>query len=363
MEGDFFRQLPVAEMLDQLNDGVILFRDGRAVAVNKRAVALLGVDPTGRTLFTILGSADVDLLHPDAESALIYHLQVGERWLTLTLRHLQPTVSMAVLREDIAPPSHVPYPMDEDDLTWLRVIAARLAFFSELHQKMTPEELSFELRRYADQLEKYVNNGFLRSITDPTYEAVFPIVGIAFPSLLAYVKESIGDKLDPIGVILHYTPLNQNRSGVIFASLQFFVRFIYTVIDTLIFHCKEEAPKHFVELTLGEGEIGEQIYLRFHYAAARPFPVDQQTLSDYLLANPAAFPPSYASNVKFIWAFVKLYHGIFSAESRRDRHELRIYFQRSPAALSAPYSPADCQVYPETEFSDTIHHPNFQVDR
>ena len=363
MESDIFHEIPIPALLDQLSDGVILLRDGRVVSANKRARELLGFDPIGRTMFTLLSSADVDLLHPDADSALTYHLEVADRWITLTVRHLDATASSITLREDREPASREPFPIDEDDLTWLRVIAARLALFSELHQKMEPAELKAELRKYADQLGKYVSNGSIRLITDATSDAVFPIVGLSFDRLLTYAKDSIGEKLAQIGVKLHYTPVNQVRGGVIFASLQFFVKLVYSAIDALIYHSKEAAPDRPIDIVLGEGESGGRLYLRFSFTAVRAFPTDRESLDTWLRQNPAAFPPAYVANVKLVWALVKLYHGMMTVEARGDRHELRLYFQQSPTALAAPYDPADCQVHPETEFADVIYDLRFQIDR
>ncbi len=363
MESDIFHEIPIPALLDQLSDGVILLRDGRVVSANKRARELLGFDPIGRTMFTLLSSADVDLLHPDADSALTYHLEVADRWITLTVRHLDATTSSITMREDREPVSREPFPLDEDDLTWLRVIAARLALFSELHQKMEPAELKAELRKYADQLGKYVSNGSIRLITDATSDAVFPIVGLSFDRLLTYAKDSIGEKLAQIGVKLHYTPLNQVRGGVIFASLQFFVKLVYSTIDALIYHAKEAAPDQPIDIVLGEGESDGRLYLRFSFTAARAFPTDRERLDTWLRQNPAAFPPAYVANVKLVWALVKLYHGMMTVEARGDRHELRLYFQQSPTALAAPYDPADCQVHPETEFADVIYDLRFQIDR
>ena len=252
----------------------------------------------------------------------------------------------------------MPFPQDEDDLTWLRTVAARLALFAIAPERLPTDELTTSLRKYADQLQKYVSNAAIRTIANAALETVDPVC-CSFPALWEQVRQRSANLLTPIGVTLAELTASPSSIGALRGDPQHFLKLIYNAVDALIYHGKEHDPQAAVTISADTGITSGYLYLSICYDAPTPFPSDLQALHTCMQKNPTHFSEVYAANVKLVFATIRMYSGMLLSRSSGSSHELRIFLPQSPLILAEPVDLSDTQVYPETELADSLSHPRF----
>ncbi len=349
------------QLLETMTDGVVLFQDNIAFFANSAAKQLLESDPIEKSLFYLLGNTDAELLEKDDNNNTVFYLLIHRNWVSATLSEHEGHVSMLTLREDTdVYTDPIPCPMDENDLSWLRMIASKISILSDACGGKLSPDMGEELHKYAAMLHKYINNSFLRAMPQPEFDTLDDLAYFTFASLLEYAVDQVKDSLSAVRIELDYSRKNEIHDAHVRGYVRHFLMLVYNALDILIYHCKEACG--FAEpsqITVSEGASQSYLFLRISTSKLRPFPATLDVLSAYQREKPELFTPAYCASAKLVIATVKLYKGIIVSNASGDKTDILFCFPKDYARLASPYDFSGCTVYPKIEFSDTLYNSSF----